>query len=168
MTDCYNCQKEQRLDASPDRERVWVGEHWRVSHAFDSSLPGWLVLGPRRHTTRIAEHAPAEAAELGGLLVAASRALEEVTRCAKTYVAQFAEAEGFSHTHFHVVPRPHDLPEDHRGPRLFALLGAPVPERVSEADQDDLARRLRSAIADALGVAADGGTGHVAGGRTAN
>ncbi|HET7305143.1 MAG TPA: HIT family protein [Segeticoccus sp.] len=152
MTDCYTCATENALDDAPDRERVWVGEHWRLSHAFDTALPGWLVLVPRRHVTRIAEHGRAEAAELGTLLVAASAALETVTGCTKTYVAQFAEAAGFAHTHFHVVPRPADLPEDRRGPRVFGLLGAPVPQRVSEAARDDLARRLRAVIADSLGA----------------
>ena len=142
---CYSCDGERDLESLPDRERVWVGEHWRVAHAFGTSLPGWLVVVPRRHTLRVAEHSPAEAAELGGLLVAASRALEEVTGCLKTYVAQFAEAEGFAHVHFHVVPRPDDLPADRRGPRVFAYLADDAAE-VSEEERDELARRLRAAI----------------------
>jgi diadenosine tetraphosphate (Ap4A) HIT family hydrolase len=147
---CYSCDVEGDLDAAPDRERVWVGEHWRVGHAFGSALPGWLVVVPRRHTTRIAEHTPEEAGELGLLLLAASRALETVTGCVKTYVAQFAEAEGFSHVHFHVVPRPPDLPVDRRGPGVFAYLGADETNAIGETERDQLAISLRNAIGSAL------------------
>jgi diadenosine tetraphosphate (Ap4A) HIT family hydrolase len=143
---CYACDTERDLDTSPDRERVWVGEHWRIAHAVGSSLPGWLVLLPRRHTLRVAEHSPVEAAELGVLLVAASKALEQVTGCLKTYVAQFAEAEGFSHVHFHVVPRAADLPSDRLGPRVFGYLGGDESAWVGEDHRDELARALRAAI----------------------
>jgi diadenosine tetraphosphate (Ap4A) HIT family hydrolase len=116
-------------------------------------MPGWLVILPRRHTTAIAEHTSVEAAELGAILVASSQALHRVTGCTKTYVAQFAEAAGFSHTHFHVIPRASDLPDEHIGPDVFWYLGRPSAEEVPAADRDSLARRLRSAIAAALGVA---------------
>lgn len=151
VTDCYACRTESRLESLPDRERVWVGEHWRVVHAFGTSLPGWLVVLPRRHTTRVAEHSTDEATELGRVLVAASAALESVTGCVKTYVAQFAEAEGFAHVHFHVVPRPVDLPADRRGPLAFGYLRGDEGE-VAEAERDDLALRLRPEIEAALGA----------------
>jgi diadenosine tetraphosphate (Ap4A) HIT family hydrolase len=150
MTRCYSCEGNQRLADLPDRERVWVGEHWRVAHAFGTSLPGWLVAVPRRHTTRIAEHTAEEAAELGSLLVATSQALEAVTGCAKTYVAQFAEAEGFSHVHFHVVPRPPDLPPDRRGPAVFAYLTGTEDDGIGAPERDELSRRLSAALGDLL------------------
>ncbi|HET8599159.1 MAG TPA: hypothetical protein VFL99_02455 [Segeticoccus sp.] len=81
-----------------------------------------------------------------------------MTGCAKSYVAQFAEAEGFAHTHFHLIPRPADLAEDRRGPNVFGYLGVPEGEQVPAADQDELARRLRTAIAEALGLPEKAGT----------
>lgn len=59
-------------------------------------LPGWLVLLPRRHVVALDEMATDAAAELGPLLRAANSALREVLGCQKTYVALFAEAEGFA------------------------------------------------------------------------
>jgi diadenosine tetraphosphate (Ap4A) HIT family hydrolase len=152
VTDCYSCEQEAHLATAPESERVWVGTYWRVAHAVRCALPGWLVVLPRRHTTAIAEHTAVEAAELGAILVASSRALHRVTGCAKTYVAQFAEAAGSSHTHFHVIPRAVDLPDERIGPGVFWYLDRPSAEEISAADRDSLARRLRSAIADALGV----------------
>jgi diadenosine tetraphosphate (Ap4A) HIT family hydrolase len=56
--DCYTCAQEALGDAAPARERIACDDVWRVAHAFNSALPGWLVLVPRR-TARLA-------AELGG------------------------------------------------------------------------------------------------------
>ena len=68
------------------------------------SLPGWLVLVPRRHTVALDDLTADEAADLGPLLRAVSSALRDVVRCRKTYVVLFAEAEGFQHIHFHIIP----------------------------------------------------------------
>ncbi len=144
---CFSCEHDQRVDRPP-RERVSVTDHWRVTHAFDSALPGWLVAQPRRHVEAIAELRPDEAAELGPLLTDLSRALRAVTGCVKTYVIQLAEAEGFAHVHFHVVPRAEHMDVDVRGPRVFSLLGRPVGERVPVRDMD----RLALAVAAELGA----------------
>lgn len=122
-------------------------EHWRVAHAFDSSLAGWLVLLPTRHVTSFTDLTPEAADELGGLVRRLSAALETVTGCVKTYLMQFSEAEGFSHLHLHLVPRMADQPATVRGPRVFAYLGADDSARVSEQARDELALAVRSALA---------------------
>jgi diadenosine tetraphosphate (Ap4A) HIT family hydrolase len=81
------------------------------------------VLVPRRHTVALDDLTADEAADLGPLLSAVSSALLHVVRCRKTYVALFAETEGFQHIHFHIVPRQGGLEADLRGPRVFGLLG---------------------------------------------
>ena len=81
-----------------------MGPGWRVAHAFGTSLPGWLVVVPRRHVIALDELTAGEAADLGPLLRALTAAMRAVLGCGKTYVALFAEAEGFEHVHFHVVP----------------------------------------------------------------
>ena len=101
MAGCFSCDQEARFDLLPVRERISADLHWRVAHAVASALPGWLVLLPRRHVTTIADLTDAEAASLGLWQVRISRALRTVTGCTKTYLSQFAEAEGFSHVHFH-------------------------------------------------------------------
>ncbi|RKN16536.1 HIT family protein [Micromonospora musae] len=140
--DCFTCRNNARINALPPREVIAADDHWRVAHAFDTALPGWLVLVPRRHVTSIADLTDAEAATLGTWQVRLSRALRAVTGCAKTYIVQFAEKEGFAHVHFHVVPRMPDLPADRCGPRVFSYLGAPEQDRVTEQQQDELAAAL--------------------------
>lgn len=144
--DCYTCRSNQQIATLPPRELVAADDHWRIAHAFDTALPGWLVLVPRRHVASIADLTDAEAASLGTWQVRLSRTLRIVTGCSKTYVVQFAEKEGFAHVHFHVVPRMPDLPDERRGPAIFGYLGAPQDQRVNEQQQDELATALRAQL----------------------
>ena len=145
-TDCYSCSVTASAVRDP-REEILVQGGWRVAHAFDSALPGWLVVLPARHLTSLDELTEGEAAVLGPLLRRLSSALTDVVACQKTYLVLFAEAEGFSHLHIHVVPRMDWFTEDQVGPRVFSFLGAPQGERVSDADQDALCRRLQQSLA---------------------
>jgi diadenosine tetraphosphate (Ap4A) HIT family hydrolase len=124
---------------------IWVSDGWRVAHSFNSALLGWLVVVPRRHVESIHELSDDESVELGQLLQQTSKALVEVLGCQKTYVMMFAEAAGFNHVHFHVVPRAHDLDADHRGSSIFEYLKRPESEWIPLAAQDELALMLRSA-----------------------
>lgn len=148
--DCYSCSQETEAGKLPPRENIAADEHWRVAHAIGCALEGWLVLLPRRHVTSISELTDAEAQTLGVWQVRISRALHQVLGCQKTYIAQFAEAKGFSHVHFHVVPRSPDLPEELRGPRIFQLM---LPDRppVTEQRMDEIARELHHHLARPAG-----------------
>jgi diadenosine tetraphosphate (Ap4A) HIT family hydrolase len=63
-TGCFSCAQGARADLPP-RERLHVGPQWRVAHAFGTSLPGWLVVLPRRHVTALDQLTVGEAAGLG-------------------------------------------------------------------------------------------------------
>ncbi|GAA4993360.1 hypothetical protein GCM10023205_77520 [Yinghuangia aomiensis] len=143
---CFTCRQEARgVEAAP-WEAIAGDGYWRVAHAIGAGIVGWLVLVPRRHVTTIAELTDDEAAALGSWQVRLSRALHEATGCVKTYVAQFAEAEGYAHVHFHVVPRPPGLGTEQRGPGIFASALGRSPG-VPEAEMDALALRLRALLA---------------------
>lgn len=141
-TGCYPCDQEARFDVLPPRERIAFDDHWRVAHAINTALPGWLVLVPRRHVTTVAALTDAEASSLGLWQTRLSRALHEVTGCVKTYVVQFAELEGFEHVHFHIVPRMSDLPGELRGPRVFGLMNGTCGEHVTAGQMDETAVKL--------------------------
>ncbi|NNG40376.1 HIT domain-containing protein [Flexivirga sp. ID2601S] len=142
---CYSCDI-QAMERIPAREDVVHTDHWRAALAFNSTLPGWLVVVPARHVTSYAELSEEAAAELGGLLHRLSRALEEVTGCVKVYLMQFAEAEGYSHLHVHVVPRAADHPPEAKGPRVFSFLADDEADWFTESDRDALAARIRAAL----------------------
>ncbi len=142
---CLSCASNARLDLPP-RDIVHVGLRWRVAHAFGTSLPGWLVVIPRRHVLALDELTPDEAADLGPLLSDLTAALREVVQCEKTYVALFAEAEGFEHLHFHVIPRHPGLDAAYRGPRVFGLLGGDPARHVPDKTMDQIATDLARAM----------------------
>ncbi|WP_043603376.1 MULTISPECIES: HIT family protein [Protofrankia] len=145
--DCYSCVRNASLDALPPRERILLGPGWRVVHAIRAALPGWLVVVARRHVTSPAELTAAEASELGLVTWRLSRALIDVTGCAKTYVVAFSEAEGFTHLHVHVIPWAADLPVAERGPAVFSYLRRPPAEWVSPDTMDSLAQALAISLA---------------------
>ena len=122
-SECFTCGNNARIGSLPPREEIEVRGVWRTAHAFNTSLPGWLVVVPTRHVTALDELEPAEAAQLGEALRRASKALRVAVGCEKAYFVFFAEAEGFSHLHVHVIPRMSWFTADHRGPGVFAFLG---------------------------------------------
>jgi diadenosine tetraphosphate (Ap4A) HIT family hydrolase len=142
---CLSCVQNARADLPP-RERLHIGLRWRVAHAFGTSLPGWLVVLPRRHVTALDQLTAEEAAELGPLLRGLTAALREVLGCTRTYVALFAEAEGFAHVHFHVMPRQPDLDPALRGPRVFGLLGGDPASHVPAGVMDEVAISVGQAL----------------------
>lgn len=143
---CFSCEQNARTGALPPREEIHVGEHWRVAHAFGSALPGWLVIVPRRHVTALDELSDDEMEPLGPLLSRVTRALRAVTGCLKTYVILLAEAEGFAHVHFHVVPRLPGFTESERGPNVFTFLGRPESEWLAADETDRIAVRIRDEL----------------------
>jgi diadenosine tetraphosphate (Ap4A) HIT family hydrolase len=145
LSECFSCRQATEPDRVP-RKHILVTDSWTVAHAFDTGLPGWLVLLPIRHVTALHELTSDEAAGLGPLLRDLSIALQEVVGCEKTYVMLFAEAEGFAHLHFHVVPRMPDQPEELRGPGIFGMLGLPAESRVPDAEMDRVAVAIRQAL----------------------
>jgi diadenosine tetraphosphate (Ap4A) HIT family hydrolase len=145
--DCYTCDREARAADLPPRESIASDDHWRVAHSFNSALPGWLVLLPRRHVTSISELTDAEARALGTWQVRLSRALHQVLGCHKTYIGQFAESEGFDHVHFHVIAKPPDLAHELRGHRIFQMLVSADGPRLSTQRMDAIARELTDQLA---------------------
>ena len=148
-TSCYVCAGNGATD-NPPREEILRTSHWRVAHAFNSTLPGWLVLLPLRHVDSFAELSATAMAELGRLTGAASRALHTEVGCTKTYAMQFSEAAGFHHLHVHLVPRMPDLPQEHRGPAIFHYLSRPESEWLPASVTDELAERLAPVVAREL------------------
>lgn len=145
---CHTCELITRRDAgkAPPWDAILRTECWDIVHAYNTSLPGWLVLVLRRHITAVAEMTEAEAGELGNLIRRVSIALQKVTGCTKTYVVQFAEQAEHPHVHFHIIPRMADQPEAHKGTLIFNLLGVPPSDSVAEESMNEIALCVRSAL----------------------
>jgi len=146
MTQCLTCELAARRDAeeAPLWDNIYRTAHWDVVHAYNTSLPGWLVLVARRHIEALDELNEDEALELGVLIRSASQGLKSAVSCRKTYVVQFAEAVEHPHVHFHIIPRMADMPPEYRGPKIFGYLGVPEENYVSEERMNEIAEKIRS------------------------
>ena len=142
---CYNCER-QAMESLPVRDNILQTRYWRVAHAFNVTLRGWLVLVPIRHATSFADLSQAASEELGLLVHRLSRALRAVTGCQKTYLMQFSEAEGFSHLHVHLVPRLRDHPAEAMGPNVFTLMTDDESKSLPASERDAVALAVRAAL----------------------
>lgn len=145
MVDCRTCELVARRDSGGAPLWDFIGRTpgWDIVHAYGTSVEGWIVLVARRHITALADLTDDEASELGPLVRSVSRALHQTVGCLKTYVVQFAEHSQHPHVHVHVIPRSAGLPEEQRGPGIFALLGVDRDHRVPEARMNEIATVLR-------------------------
>lgn len=146
MTDCVTCDLTAIRHQEPLCEHIFETEHWRVVHAFNTSLPGWLVVVSMRHVASFADLTEEEALSFGPFLHNVSRALQELTGAVKTYTILFAEHPEHPHVHFHVVPRMGDMPDDKRSLRVFDYLGVPEAETVPLETRNALAARLQTLL----------------------
>ena len=130
-TECLSCKAisgERPISPGP---RLFEGEHWLVEHVYPTALKGWLVIVSRRHVEALHSLAQDEFIELGDVLGRAVKVLRGALDYEKEYTMCFAEAPGFKHVHFHVVPKPHGLPQELSSGRIFGLMDpggySPVP-----------------------------------------
>ena len=140
------CGNNAHVDDLPPRESIYVNDHWRVAHSFDTTLPGWLVVIARTHATALHQMPPAAAITLGPLLHRLSTILVDVFGCTKAYLMFFAEGDGFEHLHIHVVPRMPDFPHEVQGPRVFAHLKHPQDEWIPDDEQDRISLKIRERL----------------------
>ena len=148
---CKTCElaTRRKLGKAPLWDSIYQTEFWDVAHAFDTALPGWLVLVLQRHIESLDELTDQEAAELGPLIRRISLSLKTVIGCVKTYVIQFAEHEDHPHVHFHIVPRMADQPADRRSTQIFAYLGVSQEESVSEDQMNEIGAKIRKYLQSA-------------------
>jgi len=148
MDHCHTCELINRRNAgiAPLWDCIQRTQSWDVVHSYNTALPGWLVLVARQHIEAIDELSENEAIELGILIRRVLAALKAVTGCVKTYVIQFAEAEGHPHVHFHIVPRMANQPEDRRSTKIFGYLGVSEEERVSEDRMNEIATKIQAIL----------------------
>jgi diadenosine tetraphosphate (Ap4A) HIT family hydrolase len=148
MDDCFACRNNVPSETRPVTEAIHVGDGWRVAHAFDTSLPGWLVLVPLRHVAAVEELTADEAAAMGSLVRRCAGALRRLTGCTKSYFMFFAEAEGFAHLHVHVVPRMDWFRPEQTGPRVFSLLGLDPEHALPQEERASFSMSMQAALSD--------------------
>ncbi len=149
--DCLTCQALQEKIRLTDAPPVIDTNHWKVEHAYPTTVRGWLVLVPKRHCEAMHQLTPAELSEFARLLGLCSQALAAVLGAKKEYLMQFAEQKGFHHVHFHLVARMPDWPENLTGALVLSALGEKVKNPLPQEEVIPLAVELREWMASRWG-----------------
>lgn len=116
---CLSISGEQRISPAPF---IHEGTYWIVDHAYPTTMKGWLVIVPRRHVYALHELSKEEFTELAEIQYKLAQVMHSYPHIQKEYMMCFAESEQFHHVHIHFVGKPHDLPAELLGPRIFAAL----------------------------------------------
>lgn len=141
--ECFSCESLAGRKPIKPGPIIHDGKYWIVDHAYPSKLVGWLVIVLKRHAEAMHELTSEEYLELQELIRKTTSLLHEELKTKKEYVAFFAEGKGFAHIHGHIIPRAEDLPEELKGPRIFAMLKPEGPGAVGDAKIQDLTLRLK-------------------------
>ena len=72
-----------------------------------------------------------------------TKALHKTLKCEKEYTMCLAEAEHFNHIHFHIIPKPHDLPDEFKGTKIFGLLKVTPENSTPPKKVQELCERLK-------------------------
>jgi diadenosine tetraphosphate (Ap4A) HIT family hydrolase len=143
---CYCCDRNAMLSDLPPRDAMIVEAGWRAAHTFGTPIIGRLVLLPLRHVESLQDLSSTEAVALGSLLQRLSQALVRVTGCSKAWVMFLAEAPGFAHVHFHIVPRPAEYAFEPGGATVLDFLRSIQGAPLTESRMDEVALQIREAL----------------------
>jgi diadenosine tetraphosphate (Ap4A) HIT family hydrolase len=107
MLDCLLCRPAD-ADQALGRIEVWRNHLWRLAVATSGPIAGFAHLEPFRHIPDITQLDGDEAATLGPVLTAVTRALKRSTGAELIYVNVFGER--IAHLHFNLAPHRHGGP----------------------------------------------------------
>ncbi|MDC7222455.1 MAG: HIT family protein [Spirochaetales bacterium] len=126
---CKSCESNKGIKRISPGETIYEGTHWLVEHAYPTSLQGWTVIVLKRHCEEMHNLTSEEFHELGIVQNKLVKSLKKIFHSEREYIFCFAEAEGFKHIHFHVVPKHKEFNDDFKGAKVFHYL-KPTPEEV--------------------------------------
>jgi diadenosine tetraphosphate (Ap4A) HIT family hydrolase len=87
----------------PENLIITQTDDWVLNHRADAALPGYLMLGAKAPTHRLAAMSQRALSQLGQLMAAAQDALEAVLAPKQLYIGRYGHGAGHS-LHFHIVP----------------------------------------------------------------
>lgn len=138
MTDCGICTAKT---LTPVDMIVYEDDHWRLRHATETNILGYLVLESKRHFLDLAQASADECATYGTTLALAMKVIRQVVKPARIYT--FSLAEAVPHFHVHLIPRTDALPRAYRGRGIMSYPLAPV---ASPTLTRETCARLKAAI----------------------
>jgi diadenosine tetraphosphate (Ap4A) HIT family hydrolase len=132
MEICYTCLSNSGEKRISPGKTIFNGNYWIVEHSYPTGLLGWIVIVLKRHCEELNELNDDEWNELNTIQRKIIKLLHTKLDTTKEYIACFAEAEGFKHIHFHVIPRTNEMTDDFAGTKAFKYLKLIECDRINE------------------------------------
>jgi diadenosine tetraphosphate (Ap4A) HIT family hydrolase len=129
IMNCKSCDSNSGKKRISPGSTIYEGNYWLVEHAFPTSLKGWTVIVLKRHCEEMHNLSVNEFQELSSIQNMLIKSLKKIFKSKREYIFCFAEAEGFKHIHFHVVPKHNEFSDDFKGAKVFHYL-KPKPEEI--------------------------------------
>lgn len=146
-TECFTCKSNLGIRRISPGPTIYRGKHWLIEHAYPCQIKGWLVIIAKEHVEALHELTAEAFSELAEFIEKTTKILRESLGdegCKKEYVVCFAEAKHFYHIHFHIIPRPVNLPDTERGPKIFAQLKIKKEDAVPRKEVEEFCKYLQS------------------------
>jgi len=150
MDGCFTCEVNAG-QRQPPGGTIYEDDFWLADHGTPALVRGYIVFKPKRHVEDVADLLPDETGTFGIALQRLLGAMRTALKPERVYVCAFAET--VRHVHYHLLPRYAGMPG--LGPSLLEPLFA-ERWRCSAEEAEDAARRVRSALAEASGLAPGG------------
>ncbi|MDW3652700.1 MAG: HIT domain-containing protein [Bacteroidia bacterium] len=141
---CLSCKSNEGIKRISPGVQIFESEYWLVEHAYPCSLEGWLVIVLKRHCEEFHNLSREEFLELSHVQLAVIKAIHQYFHSEKEYIFCFAEAEGFKHIHFHVVPKTKDFDTQYQGAKVFHYLKTPKEKCVSQPRIKEICKELKA------------------------
>ena len=124
-------------------EPVYEDGQWFAGVLENLDVPGWIVLGLRRHAFDPMGMNPAEAASLGPVIKTVTGAIKTTLDSERVYVLAWGETA--QHLHFLIASRGAEIPPEHRHADFWKHRNEYVDAPAAQA----AAALIREAILDA-------------------
>jgi diadenosine tetraphosphate (Ap4A) HIT family hydrolase len=118
---------------------IYEDEHWRIRHANETNILGYLILESKRHLLDLSQADESELLSYGPLLGALMKAIRSVTDCQRVYT--FTLAEMVPHFHVHLIPRTASIPRAYRGRGIMSYPLQPTADKELMVQTCDRLRR---------------------------
>lgn len=97
---CLTCDI---LNKKTPAEIIYQNEFVIASHCINTSIPGYLILSPKRHITTFGDLTHDEYKTLISVTELLVKSLNEISEIKKVYLLSFGEDT--EHFHYHIFPR---------------------------------------------------------------
>ena len=143
-TDCTICNF---IATAQPQQIVYTDQDWFAGVMDSIQIPGWIVLGMRRHALDPMGMNETEAATFGPLLLKLSTAIKTALDAERVYVVGYGEHS--QHWHVLLSSRDAQVPPEHRHAQFWNHRDEYVNPPAAEA----AAARIREALDKTEGVA---------------